>query len=61
MKLTQFDYEYLTGTWVGARGAAFNVVSEDCRSVGYGDYGKPTKTGERAIGQYEEDQLNNAR
>lgn len=52
-KFTEYDYEYLTGTWEGIRGAAFNVVAEWCQNHGYGYYGEPTEKGKLAIKDYE--------
>jgi len=35
MKLTKYDVEFLTNTWEGPKGAAYNVVGEDCLNAGY--------------------------
>lgn len=55
VKLTPFDYEYLIGRWDGPKGAAWNVVAEDCREAGMGFYGDPTAKGEEALREYEQD------
>lgn len=53
MKLTKYDYEYLTGMWEGVAGAAFNVVAEDCMNAQLGYYGHPTEKGKKAIKEFE--------
>lgn len=54
-KLTEYDYEFLKGnevfwpTW----GAALGVTLEFCRNSGYGNFGKPTEKGRKAMEEYE--------
>lgn len=55
--LTIHDYYFLkgdTGYWPGW-GAAFGVVADWCKGHGYGDFGKPTERGKKAIEAYEKD------
>jgi hypothetical protein len=61
LKLTNFDYEYLTGKWDGPPGAAFNVVAEDCMNAGYGYYGHPTEKGQKAIIEFERDHVHSVK
>jgi hypothetical protein len=53
LKLTKYDYEFLTGRWDGPWGAASNEVAEFCVENGLGLYGCPTLKGKDAIQQYE--------
>ncbi len=34
LKLTKYDVEFLTNTWQGPKGAAYNVVGEECFQEG---------------------------
>jgi hypothetical protein len=52
LKLTKFDYEYLTGTWSGSKGVAFQAVDLFCGKNDLGDYGKPTPKGEKALAAF---------
>ena len=57
MNLTEYDYEFLTDTWDGAKGAAYNVVGEDLYEAGMiDDFGFVTDKGKKAIAAYEEAQ-----
>ena len=55
-KLTEFDYAFLKADkevfphW----GAALSICQEWCRNGGYGEWGKPTEAGKRAMARYEE-------
>ena len=55
--LTECDYAFLKGDeevfpcW----GAALGVVYEYCRNQGYGDFGKPTEKGLKAMKFYEKE------
>lgn len=51
--LTKFEYEYLSGKWVGVRGAAWNVIAEWCHNHGYGQFDSPTPRGIKAMEKYE--------
>lgn len=53
-ELTPYDYEYLSGAWIGPTGAAYNVVMEDCRNAGLGSYGQPTERGKRLMKEFNE-------
>lgn len=33
--MTEFEYEFLTRTWVGPKRAAYNAVYEFCKEVGW--------------------------
>lgn len=57
VNMTQFEYDYLSGVWDGPKGAAFNAVDEFCGDLGYGDFGKPTKLGERQMELYDRENL----
>ena len=59
MKLTQFDYDWLKGQWDGVeRGAAYNAVGEDLYEAGMiDDFGFVTPKGQKAIEEYEAEQL----
>lgn len=54
--LTLYDYGYLKGDYVmyPKWGAALATVSEWCNNRGYGEFGKPTKLGRKAMKQYEQ-------
>jgi hypothetical protein len=53
-KMNKFDYQFLTGTWDGVAGAAYNQTYEFCKEFGWCDRtGKPTDAGLRAIQLYE--------
>lgn len=53
-KLNKFDYEFLTGTWSGVAGAAYNQTYEFCKELGWCDQeGKPTPAELKAIQGYE--------
>lgn len=52
-RLTSHDYAFLTGTWDGPYGAAYNVVYEWCKNRGYGGYNDPTPRGMAAIKQFQ--------
>lgn len=53
-KLTDLDYELLSGNWDGPPGAAFNAISEDMLSLGYMDiFGFVTDRGKEALKEYE--------
>jgi hypothetical protein len=52
--LNEYDYQFLTGTWEGVAGAAYNQTYEFCKEFGWCDYnGKPTSAGLEAIKAYE--------
>lgn len=53
-KMTEFEYRYLTDTWEGSRGAAYNQTYEFCKEFGWCDNnGKPTSAGYAVIQAYE--------
>jgi hypothetical protein len=53
-QVTDYDYEFLTDTWEGSKGAAYNVVYEDLLGAGMITRdGKPTSRGYSAIQKYE--------
>lgn len=53
-KLTLFEYEFLTDTWTGVKGAAYNQTYEFCRKFGWCDRrGVPTQKGWDAVKEYE--------
>jgi len=52
--LTEGDIKFLLGDeeyWTSL-GAALTVTDEFCRNSGYGEFGKPTEKGKRAITEY---------
>ena len=57
--MTRHEYEFMTGTWEGPKGAAFNQVYEFCRAIGWimsmSDHDEPipTKKGTAAIREYQ--------
>lgn len=54
MDMNEYEYEFLTGTWEGAKGAAYNQVYEFCRGFGWCDsQGQATEKGREALTQYE--------
>ena len=58
IKMTSYDYEFLTGTWEGVKGAAYNIVAEDCAEFGwfkgynYGGTPNITERGHAAIKEF---------
>lgn len=53
-ELNEFDYQFLTGTWEGAKGAAYNQTYEFCKEFGWcSQSGEPTPAGYKAIQEYE--------
>lgn len=51
--LTDYDYQFLTDTWKGVKGAAYNVVYEDLRGAGLVDRaGNITEKGKQALREY---------
>lgn len=53
-ELTSFDYEFLTNTWEGVKGAAYWACYEYCTGSGLVDRaGRLTDLGERAIHRYQ--------
>lgn len=53
MKLNDYDYQFLTDTWEGVKGAAYNVVYEDLMNAGYIDRaGNTTEKGKQALREY---------
>lgn len=53
-ELTKYEYHYLLGDedfW-DIKGAGLVAVSEFCTYYGWGDYGKPTERGKRAMEDY---------
>lgn len=57
MSLIRAEYEYLKGNkdYWAAWGAAMSVVMDYCKRHGYGDFGKPTPSGEKMIEIFERD------
>ena len=54
-KMNRFDYEFLTGTWDGVKGAAYNQTYEFCKEFGWcNQAGLPTPKGLEAVKEYEE-------
>jgi hypothetical protein len=54
VELNEFDYQFLTDTWAGVAGAAYNQTYEFCKEFGWCDKeGKPTSSGYKAIQEYE--------
>lgn len=51
--LTELEYEYLSGKWVGVKGAAWNSVSEWCHNHRYGQFNNPTPKGIKAMEKFE--------
>lgn len=53
--LTIHDYEFLKGNteYWPSWGAGFAVVYEYCKNCGYGNFGKPTKRGKKAMEEFE--------
>ncbi len=56
-EMNDFDYDLLTGQWEGPKGAAYNVVYEDCKSMGFikekMDGWTLTEKGKQAVAYYE--------
>lgn len=53
--INKFDYEVLTDTWEGPRGAAYNVSSEYCQENGLLSWsGEVTSKGYEQINKYKE-------
>lgn len=53
-ELNKYDYEFLTQTWSGPRGAAYNQTYEFCKDFGWCTRdGTPTPAGLEAIQRYE--------
>ncbi len=69
LKLIKQDVEFLTNTWQGPKGAAYNVVGEDCRKAGlyYGQLSTNarcivmTPAGVQAVKRYYEGVVNEER
>jgi hypothetical protein len=58
-EMNTFEYQFLTGTWKGVGGAAYNQTYEFCKEFGWCDQeGKPTPAGKEAIEKYETAQSN---
>jgi hypothetical protein len=54
LQLTKYDVEFMTDTWEGPKGAAWNCVYEDLREAGYITYnGDVTEVGRQALEEYE--------
>lgn len=53
--LTEFDYKFLKGDekFFPGWGAAIAVVSEYCKNMGYGHFGRPSDLGKRQMDMYE--------
>jgi hypothetical protein len=57
--LNEYDYAFLTGTWDGVAGAAYNQTYEFCKELGWCDqHGHVTPAGTKAIQEYEMAQWN---
>lgn len=57
--MNKYDYQFLTGTWDGVAGAAYNETYEFCKEFGWCDFnGKPTSEGWAAIQAYEMKECN---
>lgn len=58
MKMTSFEYEFMTGKWEGVKGAAYNATAEFCQDFGWmedwADNGMPIPTpqGYEAMEEY---------
>lgn len=54
-ELTIYDYKYLKGDedYWPRWGAAFSTVHEWCKNKNYGEFGKPTEKGLKAMREYE--------
>lgn len=53
-KMNKFDYEFLTNTWSGVAGAAYNQTYEFCKEHGWcRQDGTLTEAGLAAIKEYE--------
>ena len=53
-EMTEYDIDFLTDTWKGVKGAAYNTVYEDLKEAGLvTSEGKPTPKGYKAIQEYE--------
>lgn len=51
--INEYDFEFLTDTWSGPKGAAFNQTYEFCYEEGWCDRrGQVTPKGEKAIEYY---------
>jgi hypothetical protein len=54
MEMNGFDYKFLTDTWEGVKGAAYNQTYEFCKEFGWcHPDGTPTRQGYMAIQAYE--------
>ena len=54
MDMNKYEYLFLTGTWEGVKGAAYNATYDFCREFGWCDSsGEVTKKGRQALKQYE--------
>jgi hypothetical protein len=57
--MTEHEYRFLTDTWDGVKGAAYNACYEFCRDFGWCDTeGRPTSAGHAAIQLYEMEKWN---
>lgn len=54
MDMNEYEYKFLTSTWKGPMGAAYNATYDFCREFGWCNAsGEVTELGKKALDQYE--------
>lgn len=52
--MNEYEYQFLTDTWEGVKGAAYNATYDFCREFGWCNVsGEVTEKGRKALSQYE--------
>lgn len=58
MRMSHFEYAFLTDSWKGPKGAAYNATYEFCCLEGWCDqYGNVTNLGNMKCDEFEENNL----